>query len=193
MVLPKKRESMLLPILSPDSKMSGLFFAPTLPVTIFNPMKASEDRYYFKYEFGYINIDKKNVYLTNSGNWSETLGMEEKSKETIRKSDNRKTWIIVYLLIGCMLISLFHFAHILNSGMGYLLIFTIPLGCLPLYKYMRNEIGPKFKIPIEKIISIQDESNGLRINFKDTAFQEDSVFISYPRGLTKELLEELIS
>lgn len=34
---------------------------------------------FYRYEFGFINLDSNNLYLTSSGNWSEAKKLEEKS------------------------------------------------------------------------------------------------------------------
>ncbi|WP_196889864.1 hypothetical protein [Aureivirga sp. CE67] len=40
---------------------------------------------WFKYELGYVNIDSENIYLTGSGNWSETKNLEEKTRKVSKK------------------------------------------------------------------------------------------------------------
>ena len=37
-------------------------------------------KHWFKYEFGYVNIDSEYLYFTNTGNWSEVQEIKEKSK-----------------------------------------------------------------------------------------------------------------
>ncbi len=54
---------------------------------------------WFKYRFGYVNIDDENFYLTNSGNWSETIDMNEKTKKTEKKGSLKKFRINVYLYV----------------------------------------------------------------------------------------------
>ncbi len=153
----------------------------------------SEIRHFFKYEYGYINIDSENIYLTHTGNWSETVNMEAKNNKTIQKSTKRKWWILSCIIIGSGLIYLFHFLEILSVGKSIILILFIPLNCLPLYKYMRSELGQKFLIPIKNITSIENENSGLRINFRNEVFEDDTVYLEYPRGLDKEFLQQLLA
>ena len=40
---------------------------------------------WFKYEFGFVNLDSENFYLTNSGNWSETENLKEKTKALLHR------------------------------------------------------------------------------------------------------------
>jgi len=156
-------------------------------------MDAEQKRYYYKYEYGYINIDSRNIYLTNSGNWTETSDMQEKSPGTVRRSNRRKWWILSYLVIGSGLIVLFHLMRVIGSGESLVFMALVPLSCLPLYRYMRNELGQRFLIPIKKVISIEEVDNGLRIHFRNEAMEEDSVYLEHPRGLDKELLEHRIN
>lgn len=34
---------------------------------------------FYKYKYGYINIDQNNIYITSTGNWSETIQLTEKN------------------------------------------------------------------------------------------------------------------
>lgn len=34
---------------------------------------------WFKYEYGFVNIDEDYIYLTNTGNWSDTKDLQELS------------------------------------------------------------------------------------------------------------------
>ncbi|HXP51832.1 MAG TPA: hypothetical protein VN922_17885 [Bacteroidia bacterium] len=148
--------------------------------------------YFFKYEYGYINIDSKNLYLTNSGNWSEIEGMEEKSPKTVKKSDRRKLWILIYLIIGFSFTMLLHAGHLTGNGASLVLALLLPLSCIPLYKYMRNELGPKYLVPIKKINSVEDENTGIRLNFKNESYEDDTVFLNYPRGLDAGKLKQIL-
>ena len=150
-----------------------------------------EEKHFFKYEYGYINIDSKNLYLTNTGNWSETEGMEEKSPKTINKSDRRRTWILIFLIIGAALIFIFRFMEAVNTNL--LLIVLVPFACLPLYKYMRNELGPAFMIPLHKVLFVEREGDGLRIHFTNINYENDSVYLRKIRGQGVDYIENLIA
>ena len=58
---------------------------------------------------------------------------------------------------------------------------------------MRSELGQKFLIPIKNITSIENENSGLRINFRNEVFEDDTLYLEYPRGLDKEFLQQLLA
>lgn len=119
---------------------------------------------YFKYGNGYVNIDDENLYLTNSGNWSETHELEEKSPKSVRKN-NHKTFRInsYYFIIGLVLLLVV--IGIMNKNSHI----AIPLGIIIIvitaFKYMRSESGKKYKIPLSKIKNFEIVDNSIKINF----------------------------
>ena len=118
---------------------------------------------WFKYEYGYVNVDADNVYFTNSGNWSETITLEEKG---IQKSNSfRKTRIQLFLIISCLLFAGLIVKHLTSGGMSLLLVIGLPLGGYFLYHYLKSEIGGKFKLPITKIDAIEIENSTAIIHF----------------------------
>jgi hypothetical protein len=53
---------------------------------------------YFKYANGFVNINYENLFLTNSGYWSETRELLEKSSKTIKKHKYKSLKIYIFFL-----------------------------------------------------------------------------------------------
>ena len=129
---------------------------------------------WFKYEFGYVNIDSENLYLTNSGNWSETKGLSEKTKKVAAKSDNKSSSIIGFILAVAGLFGFLIYKSLLSGKAGLSLILITVVGGYKLYDYLKSEIGAKFKIPLEKISEIKDHESGIEIFFTNGEGKPDS-------------------
>jgi hypothetical protein len=124
-------------------------------------------REFFKYEFGYINIDSENLYLTNSGNWSEIKNLKEKSVKTISDNNQRKMWIFIFLAIASIILLTMLVIHLKSSKISLVLCIGAPFAAYKLYKYFQNELGSKYCIPLKKINSIELNDKNAVIHFKD--------------------------
>lgn len=141
---------------------------------------------YFKYDNGYVNINDENLFLTNSGNWSETHDLLEKSPKSIRKNDLKsfKMYSFPFVII-C--ISLFMITKSENvffpltfAGLGFAAFF-----------YLKRETGKRYKIPISKIISFDVSNDKVKILFRNANDIADfeEIFKVDTKGLA--ILEEL--
>lgn len=133
---------------------------------------------WFKYEYGFINIDAENLYFTNTGNWSEIKGLEEKGIQKQNSFRQFRMKIIPFILI---LIAVFLFLFQFDN---HKVKFSMILGLLILAytsrKYLKREIGKKFKLPISKIENITLHGETATLVFRDGEGK-----------LTEELLEKL--
>jgi hypothetical protein len=141
---------------------------------------------YFKYANGYVNINDENLFLTNSGNCSETHDLLEKSPKSIRKNDLKsfKMYSFPFVII-C--ISLFMITKSENvffpltfAGLGFAAFF-----------YLKREIGKRYKIPISKISSFEIYDEKVKILFRNANDIDDfeEIFKVEKKGLA--ILEEL--
>jgi len=141
---------------------------------------------YFKYDNGFVNINDENLFLTNSGNWSETHDLLEKSPKSIRKNDLKsfKMYSFPFVII-C--ISLFMITKSENvffpltfAGLGFAAFF-----------YLKREIGKRYKIPISKIISFDVSNDKVKILFRNANDIDDfeEIFKVDTKGLA--IFEEL--
>ena len=77
---------------------------------------------WFKYEFGYVNIDSENLYLTNTGNWSETKTLTEKTKKVANQNDNKSSSMIGFIVIALFILGYLNFKSILSGRVALTLI-----------------------------------------------------------------------
>lgn len=125
---------------------------------------------WFKYEFGYVNVDAENLYLTNSGNWSDTKKLKEKAKNN--KTKKRSSIIGFLILVFCLFLFMIYKSSTIDT-IGVTL-FILALG-YKLYLYLKFEIGPQFRIPIAKISEMKIDEKSVEIYFLDG----DGVYSSF--------------
>lgn len=123
---------------------------------------------YFKYANGFVNINDENLFLTNSGNWSETHELLEKSSKSIKQNNFKGFKIYIFLfVIACLIVLI-----LLKSKKGSIPFGIILLG-LGVFAYMKRETGKRYKIPISKIISVTIIENSAKIIFFNENNNED--------------------
>lgn len=145
---------------------------------------------YFKYANGYVNINDENLFLTNSGNWSETHDLLEKSPKSIKWNDIKSLKIYSYYLV--MLLLIFTFViDLLKDFDNKTFPFGVLLLCLAGIAYMQRETGKRYKIPISKIISFDISNDKVKILFRNANNIDDfeEIFKVETKGLA--ILEEL--
>lgn len=120
---------------------------------------------WFKYKYGFINIDTENIFFTNTGNWSETKDLQEKGIQQQNKLRMFRMKIIPFALI-IVVVALF----LTNANNGKVYAGLI-MGLLALAysarNYLKSEIGSKFKLPIAKILNITINTSTADISFID--------------------------
>ncbi|MES2487659.1 MAG: hypothetical protein V4581_17140 [Bacteroidota bacterium] len=142
---------------------------------------------YYKYASGYVNIDSQNLYLTNSGNWQEARGLEEKSRATESSNDSRTSRMkgFVFTIFGAIGAFIF---YMLNQKVLALPIFVgLAFTALQVLKYFKTEFGNRYKIPLHKIIAVTPlPHNGLKISFYNAMGIADEEVIKEvdPRGIS---------
>lgn len=141
---------------------------------------------YFKYANGFVNINDENLFLTNSGNWSETHELLKKSSKSIRQNNFKGFRIYIFLFAVACLIVL-----ILSKSKSGSIPFGIILLGLGVFSYMKRETGKRYKIPISKIISITIVENTAKIIFFNENNIEDFEEINGIESKGLGVLEEL--
>lgn len=125
-------------------------------------------REWFKHAEGYLNIDENNLYLTKTGNWSDTIDIEEKNSPSQRKNDiasKFKYWsfigvfgsLVIYVIV----------TSITKPGINYSILIGLPVLTYSVYQYLSPEINGAFKIPISKIKKIDFKDFEVTIFFDD--------------------------
>ncbi len=104
---------------------------------------------YFKYANGYININDENLFLTHSGNWSETSTLVEKSsKVTIKTNKKYLNYLFILVLIG------FGVFDVIKDFKNKTFPFGIVLIALGILAFFKREKGNRYIIPLAKIKTI---------------------------------------
>lgn len=148
-------------------------------------------RRWFKHEYGFVNIDDKNLYLTNSGNWSDTLKLTEKTPQTIKKSKRKALRINSYLAV-CFMAFAILFALVFSKGsQNTSFLWLLPIGAYFLYDYLKPEVGPTFLIPIVKIEVIEMEDTSATIHFLTLANTKDQIHLTKINKEGLAMLEQL--
>lgn len=146
---------------------------------------------WFKYEFGYVNIDSQNIYFTSSGNWSETKNLKEKSKEVERKHHIKSSKHVLFLILTGLVLSFILFKSIDNGKVSLTLILLIPVGGYKLYNYLKTEIGTNHKIPLAKINEIKIKNNSAEIIFLNSENSSDYYNLTLVEEKGMKILENL--
>lgn len=123
---------------------------------------------YFKYANGFVNINDENLFLTNSGNWSETHELLEKSPKSIKQNNFKGFKIYIFLFVVVCL-----FVLILSKSKSGSIPFGIILLGLGAFAYLKRETGKRYKIPISKIRNIEILKNSAKIIFLNESNNED--------------------
>lgn len=147
-------------------------------------------KHFFKYEFGYINIDDENLYMTNSGNWSETKELLEKSDQSKSKNKNQKYKVFGYYLF-LILIALFFVYKFNFVNITYGFIIGLAVLFYSAYNFMKSEQGNRYKIPLTKINQMEYSYNSLKIHFKNLDNNDDFERIENVEEKGLKILNEL--
>ncbi len=149
---------------------------------------------YFKYQFGYINIDDTNLYMTSSGNWSEIKELTEKTNKS--KLNNRTrvltNWIFIIFVIGGLGIA--YLSGILKGQPGLFALIGTPILVYYFYKYLQRDLGNKYSIPIFKITKIEfsNENKDALIYFLDGDHNNNKEVINNIGSKGYEILSKLV-
>lgn len=141
---------------------------------------------YFKYGNGYINVNDECVFLTNSGNWSETHKLSEKSSKSkfiTNKIFLNYLFIIILLGVG--------FYDVLKDFRNKSFPFGIVLIALGFLTFFKRAKGIRYKIPLAKIIKITITANMATIVFFNENNFEDLSEITKIESKGLEVLERI--
>jgi len=161
---------------------SNVLFKPNftnlLSFHYFNRMQqkvtAVTEKVWFKYAFGFVNIDCENLYLTNTGNWTEARKLPEKTGKSKLKNSLRRIRIIGFFSLVLLILSSLLVLQFLGTSASIISITLIAASIYYLYRYLSRESGVAFRIPRSKITSIEQTENTCTIHFANGEANNDS-------------------
>jgi hypothetical protein len=120
---------------------------------------------YYKYKYGFINIDENTVYLSATGNWSETKSLKEKKYG--KSSKNNEKVIAIYFFLAVAILFICYALIIDNSHiiLKWVSLLSAIIFITNLKRYFNTEIGERFLIPKNKIIQINSTEKTLTLLF----------------------------
>lgn len=136
------------------------------------------ERRHFELDRGYLNIDKDALFFTRSGNWQEALATPElRGGFSPRRS--------LHILFGMGLIgarAFFELLHLPTDGPRGLLLTAglAGLGVLVLYREVRHDLAPSYRIPRSKLLSAGTTERGTTLRFLDGTLKERTTTVKLP-------------
>ena len=146
---------------------------------------------WFKYEFGFVNVDSENLYLTNTGNWSETKNLTEKNKKVSNKNDRKSSSITGFIILVFCVFAFMIYKIYISGKLGISLILLTVGGGYKFYQYLKTEIGAKFKIPLEKITELNINEKSAEIKFVDGESLSGSYLLNNIDEKGKQIIKSL--
>lgn len=150
------------------------------------------ERSYFQLDQGYLNVDEHTLYFTRSGNWQEALAAGERTTKPGPTHTGRLVIGIVIMLIGGSFLLFGHISHASDAGSTLVALALTAFGIYSLYRALRHDFGPVFRIPFAKITAIEGPADAsLTIRFVNGDAKEDQVSFKAPIDAVPIILEGL--
>ena len=116
---------------------------------------------WFQYEYGYINVDKDNIYFTNTGNGSELRRLKE-----IPFGQNISNRLGPYTFMGIIAVPSFYFIRNLDfTFRSFLIVAAIFTAIYFAYQYLKREKGVSMWIPMDRLENISIEKDFVEVSF----------------------------
>lgn len=116
---------------------------------------------WFAYEYGYINVDRDNVYFTNTGNGSELRRLKE-----IPFGQNISNRLDPYTFIGIISAPTFYFMIDLDYTFRSVLILSAIFTAIYFaYQYLKREKGVSMWIPMDRLTNIDIELDFVEVSY----------------------------
>lgn len=136
------------------------------------------ERRHFELERGYLNIDEHGLAFTRSGNWQHAREAPERSPRQRPRRDVHQLAGYALMLLGGL------FSGLMKAGRSEvtipLAIGLIGLGAFKLYRALRHDLAPEFRIPFSKIHELTDADGRLTVRFLDVDLAEDEHCVGAP-------------
>lgn len=147
---------------------------------------------YYRYKFGFININDSNIYFTSTGNWSEIPELTEKKFGKTKRKISKVISVYFFFAVVFLFI-LFSFFRsennlLLKAGIFLLGVFAL----IRLKLYFDTETGERFFIPKTKIINVMEEDNTITIVFNTLDNKEETVTVDGLEGDVNKFKDEIV-
>lgn len=134
------------------------------------------NRDYFPHKYGFINVDEDNIYLTQSGNWSQTKDLRE-FREPEKRPELTPVVNILFIAVNIGLLALFYYLMKDDSlTYGDFFFILILYGLIYAEKKIRvskARFKANFRIPLVKITGLNQAANStVELDFIDVDDQQ---------------------
>ncbi len=148
------------------------------------------ERRYFQLPEGYVNIDDTALYFTRSGNWQDALAAPERSRQQGPAHAGRRVIGVVLILLGGSFLLFGRMSRALDNGSMMVALALSAFGAYSLYRALRHDLGPVFRIPFARIIAVDATPEGpLTIRFLNGDGKEDRVALKLPAEALPLIME----
>lgn len=144
---------------------------------------------WFEYEYGYLVVDKENLYFTNTGNGSELRSLKEIPFGEKRIKRKHPFWFL-----GAMVLPFCYLLYEMGSTVQSFIVMACFLGVFYfVYKYLKREMGISMWIPLKRIDSIEIRADFAEISYRDQEEEIRSVSLDKIENDGIEMLLQLKS
>lgn len=130
---------------------------------------------WFKYNKGYVNVNEHGIYLTSTGNWSETARLTEKTPESHRRESIRRFRIYAFFFLAAAGVITMFVRKLWAYPLTYVALPALPFAAYKLYHYLKGDLGIRFMIPRSKVTRVEKVGKNLRIQFINGTGAPDTI------------------
>jgi hypothetical protein len=149
------------------------------------------EKVWFRYNFGFVNIDEKNIYFTNTGNWSDTISLRESTRNAKRADVLTKGSVIFYLAAVYIIGFVIFLLNVSSSSFSIVVFVGLPFATWYVYKYFQRDLGRRFLIPVEKIKKVSIEDDKVKLIFTNGNSEEEEFEIEKVEEKGLRIFEEI--
>jgi hypothetical protein len=147
------------------------------------------ERRYFQLAQGYLHVDAKGLILTRSGNWQEAEAATERSRKQAPGQAGRCVIGIVIIVIGGLFLLFGRMSHASDDSSTIIALGLTAFGIYSLYRSLRHEFSPVFRIPFARMLSVEGAEGQLTVRFLNGDLKEEQLALTVPIEAVPVVLE----
>jgi fatty acid desaturase len=148
--------------------------------------------FWLKHNTGFLNVDEDNIFVTRTGNWSETAGLKEKNHKGFkRKNRVSKFTTVCFLTLVAVGVIWLMTAGVMNGKLGVFSIISLPVFYFTVHQYIITGYSAAYLIPISKITHMEVGLKSITIRYSDCNNDPVSDTFSGIDNVGIEFLDEL--